>query len=263
LHAALDTARRFWQTDSVMDGRRRDFLFRNRRWLLLLLFLIGSAGLLLSRARLGAVAARFLSARVGELGGGFWLHAIYGLAAALAGLGAFWRTWGAAYLGTNVVQDEQLHTERLLRDGPFRHTRNPLYLGNLLMILGLGIMVSAVACLIVVLGMWILLRVLIREEEAGLEATQGESYRAYQAAVPRLLPALRARIPAGGVRPHWLEGICGESFPWMFAMATAGLAVTLEPAWYRLRLLWAILIALPLWAWAPPHARKHTRAPSA
>jgi protein-S-isoprenylcysteine O-methyltransferase Ste14 len=212
---------------------------------------------------MGAVLARSLSVHVGELGGGFWLHAIYGLAAALAGLGAFWRTWGAAYLGTNVVQDKQLHTERLLRDGPFRHTRNPLYLGNLLMVLGLGIMVSAVAFLIVVPGMWILLGVLIREEEAGLAATQGESYRAYRAAVPRLWPALRARIPAVGVRPRWPQAICGESLPWIFALATAGLAVTLEPAWYRLRLLWGIVIALPLLAWARRHARKHTPARSA
>jgi Na+-transporting methylmalonyl-CoA/oxaloacetate decarboxylase gamma subunit len=165
-------------------------------------------------------------------------------------------------LGTNVVLDERLHTERLVRDGPFRHTRNPLYLGNLLMVLGLGIMVSALACLIVVLGMWILLRVFIRDEEAGLEETQGESYRAYRAAVPRLFPALRARIPAVGVRARWLQGICGESFPWMFAVATAGLAVTLDPAWFRQRLLWGILIAVPLLAWARWHTRKQAGAGS-
>jgi protein-S-isoprenylcysteine O-methyltransferase Ste14 len=246
-----------------MDSRGRDFLFRKRPWLLLALFLIGFASLLLSRARTGAMLARFLSTHVGELGGGFWLHAIYGLAAALAGLGAFWRTWGSAYLGTNVVQDMQLHTERLLHDGPFRHTRNPLYLGNLLMVLGLGIMVSAVACLIIVLGMWILLRVLIHEEEAGLEATQGEAYRAYRAAVPQMFPALGTRIPATGVRARWWQAICGESFPWMFAAVTTGWAVTLDPAWFQQRLLWGTLIALPLLAWARRHARKHTQARSA
>jgi protein-S-isoprenylcysteine O-methyltransferase Ste14 len=245
-----------------MDSRHRDFLFRNRVWFLLLLFIIGFSSLQLGRARLGAVLARFLSARVGEPGRGFWLHAIYGLAAALAGLGAFWRTWGAAYLGTNVVQDRQLHTERLLRDGPFRHTRNPLYLGNLLLVLGLGIVVSALACLIVVPGMWILLRAFIREEEVGLEETHGESYRAYQAAVPRMLPALRARIPAGGVPAHWWRGICGESFPWMFALVTTGWAVTLDPAWFRQRLLWGTLIALPLLAWARQHTRKQAGAGS-
>ena len=78
----------------------------------------------------------------------------------------------------------------------------------------------------------------------------------YRAALPRMLPALRARIPAAGARPRWVEGICGESFPWVFAAATAGLAVTLDPAWYRLRLLWGILIAMPLFVWARRHTRK-------
>jgi protein-S-isoprenylcysteine O-methyltransferase Ste14 len=246
-----------------MDSQRRDFLFRNRPWLLLPLFLIGSASLLLSRARVGALFARFLSMHVRGPNGGFWLHAIYGLAAAFAGLGAFWRTWGTTYLGANVVLDKPLHTERLVRDGPFRHTRNPLYLGNLLMVLGLGFMVSALACLIVVPGMWVLLRVFIRDEEAGLEETQGESYRDYRAAVPRLLPALRARIPATGVPPRWWQGICGESFPWMFVVATTGWAVTLDPAWFRRRLLWGILIALPLFAWARRQAGKQAGAGSA
>lgn len=261
--AALDAARRFWETDRVMDSRRRDFLFRHRPWLLLPLLLIGSASLLLSRARMGTILARFLSTHVGELGRGFWLRVIYGLAAALVGLGAFWRTWGSAYLGTNVVQDMPLHTERLVRDGPFRHTRNPLYLGNLLMAGGLGFMVGALACLIVVAGMWILLRLFIREEEAGLEETQGESYRAYRAAVPRMVPALRARIPAAGVRARWRQGVCGESFPWMFAVVAAGWAVTLDPAWFRQRLLWGILIAVPLLAWARWHTRKQAGAGSA
>ena len=246
-----------------MDSPGRDFLFRNRRWLLLPLFLIGSASLLFSRARMATLLARLLSTQFGGLGRGFWLHAIYGLATVLMGLGAFWRTWGSAYLGTNVVQDKQLHTERLVGDGPFRRTRNPLYLGNLLMVLGLGIMVSALACLIVVMGMWILLRVFIRDEEAGLEETHGESYRAYRAAVPRMLPALRARIPAAGFGRVGWQGICGESLPWVFAVATAGLAVTLDPAWYRPRLLGGILIAVPLLVWARRHTRKQAGAGSA
>ena len=40
-------------------------------------------------------------------------------------------------------------------------------------------------------------RLTLREERA-LKATQGESYRRYLAAVPRLLPSLRPRVAAGG-----------------------------------------------------------------
>ena len=77
--------------------------------------------------------AHFLSTHTGEPSPGFWLHAIYGLAA-LIGLRAFRRTWGSAYLGAKVVKDKQLHTDQLAEDGPFLRTRSPLYLGNLLMI---------------------------------------------------------------------------------------------------------------------------------
>jgi hypothetical protein len=130
----------------------------------------------------------------------------------------------------------------------------------MLVCLGLGIMMSALPCLIVVVGMWVLLRLFICEEEAGLEEMLGESYRVYRAALPRMLPALRARIPGAGAQPRWVEGICGESFPWVFATATAGLAVTLDPAWYRPRLLWGILAALPLAVWARCHTRKQAGA---
>ena len=162
-------------------------------------------------------------------------------------------------MGAKVVQDKQLHTDQLVGDGPFRRTRNPLYFGNLLMILGLGIMVGALACLTVTVGMWILLTLFIQDEEAGLEEMQGEPYRAYRAAVPRMLPALRAHIPASGDQPHWAHGICGESFPWVFVVATAGYAVTLDPAWYRLRLLWGTLVAVPLFMWARRDTTKQNR----
>jgi protein-S-isoprenylcysteine O-methyltransferase Ste14 len=43
-------------------------------------------------------------------------------------LSAALRTWAAAYLRTEVVHDTAQHSEALVADGPFRHTRNPLYL---------------------------------------------------------------------------------------------------------------------------------------
>jgi protein-S-isoprenylcysteine O-methyltransferase Ste14 len=48
------------------------------------------------------------------------------------------RVWGSAYLGREVVHDHALHSEALRADGPYRHTRNPLYFGNALMAVGHG-----------------------------------------------------------------------------------------------------------------------------
>ena len=50
--------------------------------------------------------------------------------ALLVFLGAGLQTWGAAYLRTEVVHDTAQHSQALVADGPFRYTRNPLYLAN-------------------------------------------------------------------------------------------------------------------------------------
>src|ERR1700756_500358 len=47
-------------------------------------------------------------------------------------LGGLIRAWGAAYLCAEVVHDARVRSEQLVVDGPFRYTRNPLYLGLLI-----------------------------------------------------------------------------------------------------------------------------------
>ncbi|MDE3136050.1 MAG: isoprenylcysteine carboxylmethyltransferase family protein [Acidobacteriota bacterium] len=200
--------------------------------------------------------ARLLHGYAASVSLDVWRHAVYSLAAVLITLGAVWRTWGSAYLGTNVVQDRKMHTDRLVGDGPYRRTRNPLYLGNLFLVLGLGLLLGPLAYVILVVGMWVLVRLFIRDEEAGLEASSGESYRAYLSAVPRIFPSWRPRIPAGGAKPRWVQGFCGESFLWMLAIVTAGSGISLNPAWLQHRLLWGFLIALPLFVWARRGSRK-------
>lgn len=242
-----------------MGNGRQDVFFRNRRWFLLLLAVATIAGYhLVPRPTVGVWLAHYL-AHVAGPGLTFWEHAVASLAAVLLGLGALWRTWGSAYLGTHVVQDRQMHTNRLVGDGPYRHTRNPLYFGNMFMALGLGLLLGPVAYLVLVVGMWILIHLFIRDEEAGLEQSRGESYRAYCAAVPRLFPAWRPRIPAAGSRARWLQGCCGEGFLWMLTILMTGLAITLNPAWFHQRLLWGIVITAPLFIWA----RRHTKAQAA
>jgi protein-S-isoprenylcysteine O-methyltransferase Ste14 len=257
--ARLESLRTFCQTIASMDENRRDFFFRNRRWLLLLLFIpvFWSASF---QDPTTERLARMFHDYATSLSLDGWRHAFYGLAAVLIALGALWRTWGAAYLGTNVVQDRQMHTECLVGDGPYRYTRNPLYLGNMFLVLGLGLLLGPLAYAILAVGMWILVRLFIRDEEAGLEASGGESYRAYCSAVPRMFPSWRARIPSAGAKPRWLQGFCGESFLWMLAVVTAGSGISLNSAWLQHRLLWGIVIALPLFIWARRSSKKQSSA---
>jgi len=139
------------------------------------------------------------------------------------------RTWGAAYLRTEVVHDTAQHSEALVADGPFRYTRNPLYLANLPMATGIGVLASRAGFVFLLLANWIFVYRLIFREEESLRKTQGESYRAYCRAVPRFWPALRPRVKSGNLQPDWGQAFAGESFVWLFGVAELLIAVTLNP----------------------------------
>jgi protein-S-isoprenylcysteine O-methyltransferase Ste14 len=149
--------------------------------------------------------------------------------ALLVFLAAGSRTWGAAYLRTEVVHDTAQHSEALVADGPFRYTRNPLYLANLPMAAGIGILASRSGFILLVLANWIFVYRLIFREEESLLKIQGESYQAYCRAVPRFWPALKPRVPSGNLRPDWGQAVAGESFVWLFGVAELLIAATLSP----------------------------------
>jgi hypothetical protein len=146
--------------------------------------------------------------------------------ALLVFLTAALRTWGTAYLRTDIVHDTAQHSEALVADGPFRYMRNPLYLGNLPMAAGIGLLASRIGFLFLVAANWIFVYRLIFREEAALKQSQGESYRAYCQAVPRFWPSLRPRLPAGNGAPQWGQALAGESFIWLFGAAELCLAIT-------------------------------------
>lgn len=70
--------------------------------------------------------------------------------------------------------------------GPYRVTRNPMYLGMVLVLAGLAIVLGSVAPLLVIPPfVWILQQRFILPEEAHMERQQGEAYAAYRARVRR------------------------------------------------------------------------------
>ena len=152
------------------------------------------------------------------------------------------RTWGTSYLKTVVMRDFKLHTERLVADGPFRFVRNPLYFGNILMSIGMGLTASRTGFFVLIVGMTIVVMRLILREEAELRATQGESYRAYCAAVPRLIPSLAPRLPSAGGAPSWLDGFLGEMMMWGFGAGVVALALTFNGAAFMI-IVWSSFAA--------------------
>jgi len=164
------------------------------------------------------------------------LQAIFALAALLIALAALLRTWATSYLKASVVMDKALHSEALVADGPYRHTRNPLYFANFLMFIGFAFFASRVGAVVIIAGLTVFTLRLIGREEEGLRASQGESYRNYCAAVPRLWPSFSACVPAGAGTAHWGQAFLGESMFWGFAIAGAAFAATLN-----LKLYWWLL----------------------
>jgi hypothetical protein len=127
-----------------------------------------------------------------------------------------------------VVQDQSLHTERLVADGPYRHCRNPLYLGTILLSIGFGLLASRVGCLVLIAGNVFFVYRLIGREEAQFQAQPDSGYRAYFQAVPRMMPTLRPCLPAAGGHPRWGQALLGELPFWLFAATAAAFAATLN-----------------------------------
>ena len=78
--------------------------------------------------------------------------------------------------------------ERLVTEGPYQYTRNPMYLGHLLFLLGLAMTTLSWLALLILIGnlFWFHQRVL--KDEARLKEAFGSSYTAYKAKVKRWIP---------------------------------------------------------------------------
>jgi protein-S-isoprenylcysteine O-methyltransferase Ste14 len=80
-----------------------------------------------------------------------------------------------------------LTPEYLVTDGPYRHSRNPLYLGDIVMWAGWAVLLGSPA---VALGLAVLtLRTAggVRLEERGLARQFGDQWKAYASTVPRFI----------------------------------------------------------------------------
>jgi len=102
----------------------------------------------------------------------------------IALLGLFLRGWASGHLEKNL---------RLATTGPYGYSRNPLYLGTLL--LGLGFSIAGETLLLGVAFLLIMLLIywpVMRQEEAALTHQFGSAYKTYASEVPLFWPGLKA-----------------------------------------------------------------------
>jgi protein-S-isoprenylcysteine O-methyltransferase Ste14 len=125
------------------------------------------------------------------------------------------RFWGVSIAGSETRTTGTVGGTYLITNGPFAHVRNPLYLGNMLIYAGIGIMSLALfPWLFLVAVAWFYLQyyLIVTREEEYLDATFGAEYATYCGAVrrffPRLRPYLSSRVPDKTVSLR--EGLASE-----------------------------------------------------
>jgi len=88
--------------------------------------------------------------------------------------------------GSNVPTNRP--TTTIVESGPYRFTRNPIYLGMLLGLIGLGLALDNLWLLVVLVPFALVIRYgVVAREEAYLERRFGDVYRGYRARIRRWL----------------------------------------------------------------------------
>jgi protein-S-isoprenylcysteine O-methyltransferase Ste14 len=203
-----------------------DFEFRHRMSLIAGIFALAFSCSWMGARNAGETLAGWLIWLGVPAAGAASRHVAFGLASALVAAGAGLRTWGTAHLHVDTMEDALLRSERLVVAGPYRHVRNPLYLGNLLVAAGMGFLASRTGIVVLVTGMGLFSCRLILREEQHLLRRHGAAFRPFLA-VPRLWPAWRARVAeSSAAQPRWAPAFRGELLMWAGAAAMALYAVT-------------------------------------
>lgn len=138
---------------------------------------------------------------------------------------ANWESWAAGLVlfllgvGLRVVSQRHLRyrlagDRHLARGGPYRFVRNPVYLANILILVGLTL-ATELPHLAPLVALWagLIYYLAVLFEERRLQQRYGDVYRVYCAQVPRWLPGI-SPIPQvvrpGDVSAPWGRAIAAE-----------------------------------------------------
>jgi protein-S-isoprenylcysteine O-methyltransferase Ste14 len=201
--------------------------FENRAWLFGMVFAVAFPLYFFDHLNATQALAEWLAIRL-KTDADLVTRILLAVGAILVAIAAWLRTWASAYLRADVVYAKDIKTTAIVADGPYRYVRNPLYLANVLMVMGIAAMMSRAGFFVAVVGMLVFCYRLIFREEAELLAAHGQSYGDYRKAVPRLLPSPWPRVPSAAGHARWANGFKAELWCWGFAAAVAGFAITLQ-----------------------------------
>jgi protein-S-isoprenylcysteine O-methyltransferase Ste14 len=121
----------------------------------------------------------------------FW-SLLIGLLIAL--VGELIRFWGVGYAGGETRTTGPVGGSKLVTNGPYAYVRNPLYLGNMLMYLGFGVMSMALFPYFQIIGLiyfFVQYYLIVTLEEDYLSRAFPDEYALYIKHVPRFIPRLK------------------------------------------------------------------------
>lgn len=181
------------------------FVFRYRDYLAPLLLFAG-IGLTTPRPFLNSVHTDI------------WLDAL-GVGLALCGQSLRVAVIGLAYIQRGG-KNKEIAADRLVSEGFFAHSRNPLYLGNFLLIAGLSMIWNAPALYLAVCCLaGVSLFSMVLAEEDFLRRKFGSEFDAYCARVNRFVPRLTGlRATLAGFQFDWKRVVrkeYGTTFTWV------------------------------------------------
>jgi len=116
------------------------------------------------------------------------------------------RLWGVSWAGSETRTTGGVGGTYLVISGPFAHVRNPLYVGNILMYLGLGIMsMSLFPYLQIVAILFFIMQYqfIVKEEEGFLIKKFGNDYQKYLQNVSRFFPRVTKYKDASIPQPNY------------------------------------------------------------
>jgi protein-S-isoprenylcysteine O-methyltransferase Ste14 len=126
---------------------------------------------------------------IGTAPGDYFLA--FGLLLVTAGQALRILTIGLAYI-VRGGRNRRIYAENLVTDGVFAHCRNPLYVGNILIVIGFMFISGNTAGIILgSLGFMAIYRLIVFSEERFLTEKFGQAYLDFCSDVPRWLPRFK------------------------------------------------------------------------
>jgi protein-S-isoprenylcysteine O-methyltransferase Ste14 len=156
----------------------------------------------------------------------------------------------------------RVYAEDLVTEGVYAHVRNPMYLGNLLIVAGVAIAANSWATILVGIPMAVFMYVcIVAAEEQYLLARFGDAFRAYCRDVPRWLPRTGSLSGPSETLPFRWRRVLVKEYGTPFGWINVIIAVTLFNFWHDgewharqielVAIAWAFVITAMLWltAW--------------